>query len=116
MSVWCNLGALHIFSEALSVPPLCPLCLCGEGDRFRPRRHRDHSAAVPQPMGQVANKAVPQRGSVWVADIMHAWPDTIHRQPTRYRVVVLTSLPPSLEKLCQKNEILRTCYTEEAQN
>jgi hypothetical protein len=24
-------------------------------------------------------------------DIGHAWPDTIYRQPTRYRVVVLTS-------------------------
>jgi hypothetical protein len=55
---------------------------------------------------------VPQRRSVWVADIKNGWPDPIHRQPTRYRVVVLTSLPLSLEKLCYKNKNPRTCYKE----
>jgi hypothetical protein len=35
--------------------------------------------------------SVPQRGSVWVvATTLLFWPDTIRRQPTRYRVVVLT--------------------------
>jgi hypothetical protein len=39
------------------------------------------------------------------------------RQPTRYRVVVLTCLPPSLEKLCQEEELkdLLTEGTEEAE-
>ena len=36
-------------------------------------------------------------------------------QPTRYRKVVLTLLPLRSEKLCQKNNILRTCYAEESQ-
>jgi hypothetical protein len=39
------------------------------------------------------------------------------RQPTGYRVVVLICLPPSLEKLCQEEELkdLLTEGTEEAE-
>ena len=36
----------------------------------------------------------------------------IHVRPTRYRVVVLTCIPPSLNKTLSENRTLRTCYPE----
>ena len=49
--------------------------------------------------GQAATKSkesVPQRGSVWVGRCHARLTDTVDDRPTRYCVVVLTYLPPSL--------------------
>jgi hypothetical protein len=53
--------------------------------------------------------------SAQVALVRERFECVITDQPTRYREVVLTPLPLRSERLCQKSNILRTCYTEEAQ-
>ena len=57
--------------------------------RFPLRSQRSRAATKLEPgdkKGQYHNAV-----SVWVVrDITRLWPDTIHGQPTRYRVVVLT--------------------------